>query len=92
MSALLKKSRKYCNRYPLSILPSVGLSTLCHFCSYHKLLIRFLTRVVDIRHNDRLQRTINSLYSGNPITSIFANSEDQDEMQHAAFHPDLHCL
>ena len=33
------------------------------------------------------------LYSGNPQTSIFANSKDPDEMQHnAAFHQSLHCL
>ena len=36
---------------------------------------------------------INNLYSGNPLMSTFANSEDQDEMQHnAAFHQGLHCL
>ena len=35
----------------------------------------------------------NSLYSGNPLTSTFANSEDPDIMQHnAAFHQGLHCL
>ena len=35
----------------------------------------------------------NPLYSGNPLTSTFANSEDPDEMQHnAAFHQGLHCL
>ena len=33
------------------------------------------------------------MYTGNPLTDILANSEDQDEMQHdAAFHQDLHCL
>ena len=36
---------------------------------------------------------ISLLYTGNPITSILANSEDPDEMQHnAAFHQGLHCL
>ena len=36
---------------------------------------------------------LNPLYSGNPKTSNFANSEDPDEMQHhAAFHQGLHCL
>ena len=35
----------------------------------------------------------NLLYSGNPLTSIFANSEDPDEMQHnAAFHQGLHSI
>ena len=30
---------------------------------------------------------INPLYTGNPLTGTFANSEDPDEMQHyAAFH------
>ena len=35
----------------------------------------------------------NTLYSGNPLTSTFANSEDPDVMQHtAAFHQGLHSL
>ena len=35
----------------------------------------------------------NPLYSGNPLRSTFANSEDPDEMQHiAAFYQGLHCL
>ena len=35
----------------------------------------------------------NPLYTGNPLTSTLANSEDPDEMQHyAAFHQDSHCL
>ena len=35
----------------------------------------------------------NHLYSGNLLTSTFANSEDPDEMQYnAAFHQGLHCL
>ena len=40
------------------------------------------------------QPTINNhLYSRNPLTSFFANSEDPEEMQHhAAFHQGLHCL
>ena len=36
---------------------------------------------------------INPLYEANPLTSIFANHEDPDEMQqYAAFHQGLHCL
>ena len=36
---------------------------------------------------------LNPLNLGNPLTSMFANSEDPDEMQHnAAFHQGLHCL
>ena len=36
---------------------------------------------------------LNPLYSGNPLTSTFANSEDPDKMQHyAAFHQGLHFL
>ena len=36
---------------------------------------------------------INPVYSGNPLMSTFANSEDTDAMQHdAAFHQCLHCL
>ena len=38
----------------------------------------------------------NPLYSENPQTSTFANSEDPDEMPHnhdnAAIHQGLHCL
>ena len=35
----------------------------------------------------------NPLYSGNSLTSAFANSEDPDEMQlNAAFQQGLHCL
>ena len=34
----------------------------------------------------------NPLYTGNPLTSNFANSEDPDEMQHnVVFHQGLHC-
>ena len=40
-----------------------------------------------------LQDLFNPLYSGNPLTGTFANSENPDEMQHdAAFHQGLHCL
>ena len=44
-------------------------------------------------YNNLAGEYINPLYSGNPITSTFANSEDPDEMQHnAAFHHGLHSL
>ena len=36
---------------------------------------------------------VNSLYTGNPQTGTFTNSEVPDEMPHnAAFHQGLHCL
>ena len=38
-------------------------------------------------------KCINLLYTGNPWTGSFANSEDPDEMQHnAEFHQALDCL
>ena len=40
-----------------------------------------------------LEIIMNPLYTGNPETGTFTNSEDQDEMpQNAAFHQGQHCL
>ena len=49
------------------------------------------------RSNDSLcvqnGKRLNPLYTGNPITAMFTNSEDPDEVQHNdAFHQGLHCL
>ena len=46
----------------------------------------------NVSAEDILYRQFNPLYSGNPYMSTSANGENQDEMQHEAFHQRLHCL
>ena len=44
-------------------------------------------------YDSPITRILTLLYTGNPLTGTFTNSEDLDEMPHnAAFHQGLHCL
>ena len=64
---------------------------LAYACSNHASQVRWLN--LTGKRSKTSNTVLNPLYSGNPETSTFANSEDSDEMQHnAAFHQGLLCL
>ena len=60
---------------------------------FEKLILKKVSRRQQKHEQLPSMQTVNPLYSGNPLTSTFANSEDPDEMQHnTAFHQGLQFL